>query len=132
MPRNPKQDENLKKGKDTQFKSGEKAAKSGRKGGIASGESKRARKSLREELETLLAANVIDKDTGQPKDETVQTAISVALIKEALKGDTKAYEIIRDTIGEKPAQKVVAADIDSSVIAEVERAVLGVTGNDPE
>ena len=27
MPRNPKQDENLKKGRDTQFKSGEKAAR---------------------------------------------------------------------------------------------------------
>lgn len=36
MPRNHKQDENLKRGKDTQFKSGENAAKNGRKGGIIS------------------------------------------------------------------------------------------------
>ena len=35
-----------------------------------------------------------------------QEKISTALINEAQKGNTKAYEIIRDTIGEKPMDKL--------------------------
>lgn len=46
-------DENLKKGKATQFKSGEKQASISRKGGIASGEAKRKAKSLREYAELV-------------------------------------------------------------------------------
>ena len=34
-----------------------------------------------------------------------QNKISLALIKKALKGNIKAFEVIRDTIGEKPADK---------------------------
>ena len=33
---------------------------------------------------------------------TVQDAMTMALIKKALRGDVRAYEIIRDTVGEKP------------------------------
>lgn len=85
--------------------------------GKASGEARRARKTLREELLTLLS----DRD--------VQERISLALIDEALNGNkagsvTKAFEVIRDTVGEKPVDKVMIADVDQSVIDEVERAVL--------
>lgn len=124
MPRNPKQDENLKKGKSTQFRSGEKAAESGRKGGIASGVSKRARKTLRAELESLLSMPTVDKETGEKKDSTVQEAITVALIKQALHGNTKAYEIIRDTIGEKPSEHITLAEIDQHTIDFVEKMVM--------
>jgi hypothetical protein len=34
-----------------------------------------------------------------------QEKISLALIQKALKGDTKAFEVIRDSIGEKPTEK---------------------------
>lgn len=64
-----------------------------KKAGIKSGEVRRARKTLKEELLLLLE----NGDT--------QNKISLALIKKALKGDIKAFEVIRDTIGEKPADK---------------------------
>lgn len=63
------------------------------KGGIKSGEVRRARKTLKEELLLLL-------ENGN-----TQNKISLALIKKALKGNIKAFEVIRDTIGEKPADK---------------------------
>lgn len=62
------------------------------KGGIASGIARRRKKTLREELLLLLEENETQKN------------ISTAVIKKALSGDTKAFEIIRDTIGEKPVE----------------------------
>ena len=35
-----------------------------------------------------------------------QKSVTLALIEKAMSGDTKAFEVIRDTIGEKPADKV--------------------------
>ena len=125
MARNPNQDANLLKGNpETQFKSGREAVDAGRKGGIASGESKRARKTLRAELEALLAVHPIDKD-GKESEMSYQSAITAALMKKALKGDTKAFEIIRDTIGEKPAERITLAQIDQATIDEVEKMVMG-------
>lgn len=65
-----------------------------RKGGIASGEARAKRKTLREELLLLLAQG----DT--------QEKISLALLQKAMNGDTKAFEVLRDTVGEKPVDKV--------------------------
>ena len=65
-----------------------------RKAGIASGEARRARKTLKETLLMMLE----EGDT--------QNNITLALLDKALKGDTKAYEVIRDTVGEKPTDKI--------------------------
>lgn len=70
------------------------ARENGRKGGIASGESRRKRKSLREQLEILL-------ENGN-----TQESIAVALVEKAMSGDVRAFEVLRDTIGEKPVDKV--------------------------
>lgn len=86
----------------------EEAKKRGRAGGIKSGEVRRQRKTLREELLALLSAGSTQKD------------INLALIARALSGDTKAYEVVRDTIGEKPVDKVMIAEVDQKVIDEVE------------
>lgn len=109
----------------TSEQSREKAAENGRKGGIASGEAKRARKTLRAELEALLMSNAIDKKTGKPSKRTVQEAMILSLVTKAVNGDTKAFEIIRDTIGEKPAERITLAEIDPATIEEVERMVTG-------
>lgn len=82
-------------------------------GGKASGEARRRKKTLKEELILLLEQG----DTQQ--------SVSLALISKALSGDTKAFEVIRDTIGEKPVDKIVIADVEPSVIAEVEAMVNG-------
>lgn len=65
-----------------------------RMGGIASGKARRERKTLKEELLLLLSQG----DT--------QEKISLSLIKQALDGNTKAFEIIRDTVGEKPKEEI--------------------------
>ena len=66
----------------------------GRKGGIKSGQVRKQRKTLREELLALLS----NGDTQQ--------RMSLAMIEKAIKGDTKAFEVIRDSIGEKQKDKI--------------------------
>ena len=83
----------------TQFKSGKKARESGRKGGKKSGEAKREKKRLRELLELALATKDSDGNTAAE-------SIVAALVREAQSGNVKAFETIRDTIGEKPTDKV--------------------------
>lgn len=102
------------------FKAGEEARENGRKGGLKSAEVRAARKTLREELLALLTQDITDKNGRQMK---TQTAISASMIKQALSGSTKAYEIIRDTIGEKPIDKVMISEVDPETINEVERLV---------
>lgn len=83
------------------------ARRRGKKGGIASGKARKERKALREELLLLLS-----------KDDT-QEKVSLALIKQALNGNTKAFEVIRDTIGEKPIDKI-DADLDFNIRVELD------------
>jgi hypothetical protein len=91
----------------------EEARERGRKGGLASGEARRKRKTLKEELLLMLSEG------------ETQQSVTLALIEKAMSGDTKAFEVIRDTIGEKPVDKVMIADVEPSVIAEVEAIVNG-------
>lgn len=94
------------------------------KGGKASGEARRARKTLREELLALLSQEIKDEN-GNPVN--TQVAMSTSLIKEAIDGNTKAFEIIRDTIGEKPVDKVEQVNIDMEYkdsVNYVERCLL--------
>ena len=85
-------------------------------GGKKSGEVRRQRKTLREELLAILA------------DGNTQNKMSLALVQEAISGNnagsvTKAFETIRDTIGEKPVDKIVVAEVDQSIINEIEAMV---------
>lgn len=95
----------------------EEAAKNGAKGGVASGAARRARKTLREELLALLAEPVTDKKGNS---RPAQAAMSAAILKQALTGNTKAFEIIRDTIGEKPVDKVEQINVDIEYQASVD------------
>ena len=71
-----------------------------KKGGKESGRRRAERRTLKEELTALLEM----VDEGET--DTNNTRISVSIIKKALTGDVKAFEVIRDTIGEKPTDKV--------------------------
>ena len=77
---------NLEKGKATQFKSGEQAAKAGRKGGIASGEAKRKNKSLRDAAQ-VYALGQYKTDDG--RELTGNELIIDALFKKAINPDDK-------------------------------------------
>ena len=98
------------------FQAGEKAREAGRKGGKKSGEVKRARKTLREEFELLLSGDITDKNG---KTMNAQTAMSTAMLKEALKGNVRAYLAIRETLGEDAR---VNAEVDALASA---RDILG-------
>lgn len=83
---------------DTQFKTGREQVETARKGGIASGKAKRKRKEFKEALKTALTV-VMDNN------KTVQEIGIEALMDKFMKGDPKVFELIRDTIGEKPTDK---------------------------
>lgn len=68
------------------------------KAGKASAKKRAERKTLRDELLVLLETKVEDK--------TMQEKISFSLIQEALEGNVKAFETIRDTIGERPKEQI--------------------------
>lgn len=76
----------------------EEARKRGKAGGIKSGQVRKARKTLRQDLITLLETKIDGK--------TMQEKISLAIITEAMAGNTKAFTAIRDTIGEKPTDEI--------------------------
>lgn len=93
-----------------------------RQGGIASGEARRRKRDLRQALEALLEKDFTGKDGT-----TLSGAEAIALkqMEKALKGDTRAFEVVRDTSGQAVVQKVMIAEVEQEVIDEVERAVLG-------
>lgn len=70
------------------------ARERGKNGGKKSGEVRRARKTLKEELLALLATEEYNKK------------ISLAMIHEAETGNVKAFLAVRDTIEENPKDKV--------------------------
>lgn len=92
-----------------------------RKAGKASAEARRKKKDLREALEMLLEKDFKDKNGNVLSGTEVITA---KLFEKASKGDVRAFETIRSTVGQDPVQKVMIAEVDQSVIDEVEKAVL--------
>ena len=89
-----------------------------KKAGIKSGEKRRERKKFKELLE--IALQLPNEETGEQND----FAIVAALVKKAANGDTKAFELIRDTIGEKPTDKqqlTGGVEIQKIFITEEER-----------
>lgn len=76
----------------------EEARERGRRGGVASGLARRKKRALREYLEARLEIMCGDMSTAE--------AITAALVDKALSGDVRAYESIRDTLGQNPRQAV--------------------------
>ncbi len=74
-----------------------------KKGGIASGEARRRKRDIRLALEALLERDYKGKDGT-----SISGAEAIALkqMERALKGDTRAFEVVRDTVGQKPIDKV--------------------------
>ena len=72
-------------------------------------------------LDTPVSAKGVD---GQITTMSAQEASTLSLLAQAMKGNVKAYEVIRDTVGEKPIERVVAS-VDKSIVDEVEAIVNG-------
>lgn len=90
----------------------EEAKKNGRKGGKASGEARRRKKEIRECLEILLEKEIKTR-TGEAM--SGAEAISAKLFEKALKGDVRAFEVLRDSAGQKPVEKIEQTNIDIKV-----------------
>ena len=103
-------------------KSPEERSRIARMGQIASTEAKRRKKTFREAMEAILEKEVLDKN-GNKID--LLTAISAKQIEKAGKGDTKAFEVIRDTIGQKPVERVEITEWDTKIAGEIEAYVNG-------
>ena len=80
-----------------------------KKGGIASGEARRKKRDLRLALEMLLEKEFTDKSGKQVSG---TEAITAKLFEQAMKGNVKAFETIRATVGQDPAQKIEVTKID--------------------
>lgn len=74
------------------------AREAGRKGGIASGKKRKEKIIFKELFQELLSGEYKDGMTNAE-------AIVSAQLLQALEGNTKAFEVIRDTIGQKPVDK---------------------------
>ena len=98
-----------------------------RKAGIASGVARRKKRDLREACLAILDMDVTTK-SGETM--TGAEAMVAKLFQQAMKGNIKAFIALRDTAGQKPVEKLVVADVDQSVINEVENMVAGATAAD--
>ena len=101
----------------TSEQSRDEAKKNGAKGGIASGKARREKKAFKETLETLLSMPMKNGDeisvddiqnfaAIKGKNISVQEAILIAQVQKAMKGDTRAAEYVRDSIGQKPTDNM--------------------------
>lgn len=73
------------------------------KGGKRSAEARRAKRDLRIALEILLEKTYVDKSGNEI---TGTTAVASKLFEQAMKGNVKAFETLRDTVGQKPVEKI--------------------------
>lgn len=93
---------NLKK-----FGSEREPREAGRKGGIASGESRRKKRDMKSAAKLLLGMDIADQNISNTmmafgfseEDLTNQMAMLVSVWKEAMRGNIRAAEFLRDTAG---------------------------------
>ena len=92
----------------------EQRRKNASKAGKASAKKRQQNKTFKEIINKFLDGQVSDERLKQQmiefgfadKEVSNKSCAVFALWKEAIKGNTKAFELLRDTIGEKPQDKV--------------------------
>lgn len=114
----------------TSDQSHEEAAKNGKAGGIASGKARREKADLRKVIQTWLESQATTDKNGNPM--TGAELMTMVAVKEMSKGSARHWELLRDTAGFKPVDKVMLADVDQAVIDQVEGMVKEAAANDAE
>ena len=84
------------------------------KAGKASAEARRGKKNLQQLLNTMLSSPATPEMVAMAQSlgidakdaDTLYDALNVAIIKRALSGDGYAYQLIRDSAGDRPTEKV--------------------------
>ena len=106
----------------------EQRAEYGRKGAEKANETKRKRKEMRETLDILLnmplkkgkvysAEEIKSFADLKGKNITIDQAMMITLVQKALKGDLNAITMVRDTVGEKPTEKMEIKDTTPVIIS---------------
>ena len=106
----------------------EQRAECGRKGAEKANETKRKRKEMRETLDILLnmplkkgkvysAEEIKSFADLKGKNITIDQAMMITLVQKALKGDLNAITMVRDTVGEKPTEKMEIKDTTPVIIS---------------
>ena len=107
----------------TSEQSREQAVINGQKGGIASGKARREKADFKKKCQMWMD-NVVAKDKDGNDMTGADVMVSVAA-RELSEGNPKFWELMRDTAGYKPVDKVMVAEVEQSTIDEVENMVLG-------
>ena len=89
-------------------------------GGKKSGETRRRRKAFAEAFNVLLGREFNDTNGN-----TIQgvEAIAAKVFQSAMNGDLKAVQIIRDTVGEAPVQRIESVEISEEAYEAVRAAL---------
>lgn len=110
------------KSKGTQFRSGAEAAEKGRRGGKASGEARRKKKTFAEALNYILFHAELSEPLKERlkkegiEEATHQMVVARSMVAEAEKGNVQAYVAIRDSVGEKPIDKTqLSGGLDTNI-----------------
>ena len=92
----------------------EKRSEIAKKGGVASGEARRRKKTMQEKARAILdmterlgkAESFKSIEDADGKNLTAEERSIIEIAKKAMAGDIKALEFLRDTAGEKPVEQV--------------------------
>lgn len=110
----------------------EERSENGRKGGVASGEAKRRKKTIRSVMQAMLDCQIPEAEQTEALkalgfEGTFRDGMTLAMLQKALRGDVEAGRFVRDTVGEKPREGVdltfdekPLASIDMSKLTDAE------------
>lgn len=112
-------------------RSKEEASELGRKGGVASGKARQKKRLMKDLVIEMLNSKIWSDELKakilnvfpEMEDEKmqVQTAMIASQIQKAMKGDTKAFEVMRDTAGQKPVeQQVIGFDETNKLVIDLD------------
>lgn len=104
------------------------ARENGRKGGLKSGQVRREKADFKKKCQIWMETEVARDKNGNPM--TGADLMVAVAGKEIKNGSSKFWELMRDTAGFKPVDKVMMAEVDQEVIDAVEAMVLGSEDDD--
>lgn len=99
----------------------EERRKLAQKAGKKSGEVRREKADLKKQMQIWLDAEV-SKDANGNTLTGAEYMVQVA-VREMRKGNPKFWELIRDTAGQKPIDRIQIAEIDADIMEEVDNLV---------
>ena len=94
-----------------------------KKGGIASGKARAEKADFKRKCQIWMESTVAHDEKGNPL--TGADLMVAVAAKQLSEGNSKFWELMRDTAGYKPVDKVMVAEVEQATIDEVEGLVLG-------